>query len=63
MIINPCKGLMVDLELSDDNKFAAAYTNNNQVRGITKSLITSYPRLNNPGFIMEHPEEMGEEFC
>ena len=54
---------MVDLELSDDNKFAAAYTNNNQVLGITMSLITGYPRLNNPGFIMEHPEEMGEEFC
>ena len=25
------EGLMVDLELSQDNKFAAAYTNNNEI--------------------------------
>jgi len=41
------EGLMVDLELSADNKFAAAYTNNNQTI-LLNTLIGEFVIINNP---------------
>ena len=41
------EGLMVGLELSEDNKFAAAYTNNNQFV-ILNTLVSEFVIINNP---------------
>ena len=41
------EGLMVGLELSEDNKFAAAYTNNNQFV-ILNTLVSEFVIIDNP---------------
>ena len=40
-------GLMVDLELSHDNKFAAAFTNNNETV-LLNTLISEFVKIENP---------------
>ena len=40
-------GLMVDLELSQDNKFAAAYTNNNEII-LLNTLVSEFVKITNP---------------
>ena len=51
------EGLMVDLELSADNKFAAAYTNNNQTI-LLNTLVGEFVVINNP-FAKDVAEEGG----
>ena len=41
------EGLMIGLELSPDNKFAAAYTNNNQTI-LLNTLISEFFIIDNP---------------
>ena len=41
------EGLMVDLELSQDNKFAAAYTNNNEIV-LLNTLVSEFVKIENP---------------
>ena len=41
------QGLMVDLELSQDNKFAAAYTNNNEIV-LLNTLVSEFVKIQNP---------------
>ena len=38
---------MVDLELSQDNKFAAAYTNNNEII-LLNTLVSEFVKIANP---------------
>ena len=47
------EGLMMDLEISSDNRFVAAYTNNNQTI-LLNALISEY-------IVIDNPFEMGEE--
>ena len=53
------QGLMVDLELSLDNKFAAAYTNNNQTV-LLNTLVSEWVIIENP-FKTEDDKEEKEE--
>ena len=41
------EGLMVELELSQDNKFAAAYTNNNEIV-LLNTLVSEFVKIENP---------------
>lgn len=54
------EGLMVDLELSQDNKFAAAFTNNNQTI-ILNTLVSEFVIIDNPFQTEVTKEEDREE--